>query len=856
MNLRHTLLCCTLLFYGHNVYSQASTEFIENKGQWGSWVKYMATTMGGNVTMEQDGFRFILCDPANVQKMDSFHHGQMTANPAMKFHVYKLTFEGAGKPDIEGQNIQKNYYNYFLGNDPKRWQSGIHPCLALNYAHLYQGIDMHVTSAEGSLIYEFFVQPQADVSQVKLSFDGPESMFIKNGNLVINTSVGQVVEMKPEAFQYINGNKVAVACNYRLEQNKVTFDLPNGYDHSTELVIDPTIAFWCSFTGSTADNWGFTATYDNAGNFYLGGLVNALPVSAGGYGGAYPISPGAYQSTFGGGQGNSDLQYAADMGIMKLSADGTSRIYATYIGGSANERPFSLVTDSSNNLIIEGRTHSTDYPVTAGAYQATNAGGWDIVVTKLNAAGTALVGSTYMGGAGDDGVNFDSTEIGYGHLKWNYGDDARSEVQVDNTGNIYVASSTSSTDFPTTVTAIATTFGGGMQDGVVFKLNSTLTSLLWSTYLGGNGDDAGYVMAFNSSQTALYVAGGTNSTNFPVTTGAWQSTYQGDSSDGYIIKFNNTPPYNVIDGTFVGTTNFDQVYGIKTDRNDNVYVMGQSIGGAFPVTTGVYSNPNSSQFVMKTDSTLSTDLISTVYGSGDALHTNISPVAFFVDTASDVYISGWGGNLIGSFAPGLSHSGTTTGMPVTSDAHQSTTDGYDFYFIVLGPGMASLRYATFYGRNATGYYGEHVDGGTSRFDNNGTLYEAVCANCGGSGAPAFPTTPGVWSPVDSSMNCNEAALKITFNIAGALASVIPNADIRNIAIYPNPANDVLHFDFDSENMQYTVTLINNSGQLIATQYFSNVKTGSIDICTIPVGLYFIKIENNAGEPKIYKFVKE
>ena len=141
--------------------------------------------------------------------------------------------------------------------------------------------------------------------------------------------------------------------------------------------------------------------------------------------------------------------------------------------------------------------------------------------------------------------------------------------------------------------------------------------------MDGNGDDAGYVLAFNPSQTSVYVAGGTNSTNFPVPPGGWQPTYMGDSADGYILKFRNSPPYNLQRGTFVGTSNYDQVYGIQVDYSGNVYVMGQSMGGLFPVTAGVYTNPSSTQFIMKMDSNLTTDLISTVYGSGDPLHTNI-----------------------------------------------------------------------------------------------------------------------------------------------------------------------------------------------------------------------------------------
>src|SRR5205085_2726763 len=126
--------------------------------------------------------------------------------------------------------------------------------------------------------------------------------------------------------------------------------------------------------GSTADNWGFTATYDDTGNLYIGGLVNALAIAGGG---AYPVTPGAYQSTFAGGTGATAIEYGADIGIMKLSPDGTTRIYATYLGGALNERPHSMIVDHTGNLIVAGRTHSTDFPVTAGAYQTVNGGGWD-----------------------------------------------------------------------------------------------------------------------------------------------------------------------------------------------------------------------------------------------------------------------------------------------------------------------------------------------------------------------------------------------------------------------------------------------------------------------------------------------
>lgn len=759
-------LVCLLAFASASVRAYTPIEYIENKGQWGSWFSYLAHTKGGDVLLEKDGIRYILADRYNKVRLDSFHHGQIVDNPLLNFHCYKVTFEGALQPTFVGSKPQQTYYNFFLGNDSSRWKSFIHPYYAVDYKEIYSNIDLHIYSENEHVVYDFIVNPGGDVNNIRLNFEGQNDLYIKKGNLIIKTSVGDVAEMKPYAYQYIDDKKVEVACEYSITRNTVTYNFPNDYDHSKVLVIDPTIVF-SSLTGSTWDNWGFSATYDNAGNFYAGGLVNGLDFT-----GSFPVSPGAFQTTFGGGFTSGLVAYAADISIFKYNPTGTSRVYATLIGGAGNEHVHSMIVDQNNNLILAGRTKSTNYPITAGAFQTVNHGDWDMVVTNLNPTGSGLVGSTYIGGSNGDCVNFDSTEVLYGELKRNYGDESRSEVQVDRSGNIYVAACTKSTNFPTTSTAISSTLSG-VQDAVVFKMNNNCSSLIWSTYLGGSAYDAAYVLAFDTAQTSLYVSGGTNSANFPTTSGSWQTSYSGGGADGFITRFQNGGSYSLQKSSFVGTSGYDQCYGVQVDYQNNVYMMGQSVGGLFPVTSGVYSNPNSSQFIIKMDRDVTSNLISTVYGSGNPSNTNISPVAFLVDTCENVYVSGWGGNLnLGGF--GLT-TGTCTGMPTTTGA---ATDGNDFYFIVLGSGLASLRYATFYGRNCSNAgHGEHVDGGTSRFDKNGIIYQAICASCGG--APTvpgacpdpFPTTPGVWSEVDSSTNCNEAALKIAFEIGPVNADV-------------------------------------------------------------------------------------
>lgn len=783
------LLCVTAL----PIHAQTNVDFIENQGQWADWFAYKAETRGGDVYLENDGFRFVLADRLNNVRLDSFHHGLIKQNPTLRFHCYKVTLDGAKKPTFKGLKPQQTYNNYFLGKDPSHWKTGIHPNAAVDYMGVYDGVDMHVASENGNVIYEFIVSPNADESKISLSFIGQDDIKIRKGELYITTSVGDVKEAKPYAYQYINDKKTEVACNYVLNKNRLSFDFPEGYDHSKPLVIDPTVVF-STLTGSASDNWGFTATYDNAGNFYAGGLVNCF-VNTGG--GGFPVSPGAFQTTWGGGYSNTSYTaYAADISIIKYNSTGTSRLFGTYLGGSGNEHPHSMIVDGNGNLVIAGRTISQDYPITSGAYQSTNHGGWDMIVTSMNSTGTALVGSTYIGGSNDDCVNFDSTEFVYGELKHNYGDESRSEVQVDNANNIYVAGCTYSTNFPTTSTAISSTLSGA-QDGIVFKMNSTCSGLIWSTYLSGNGSDAAYVLGFDSLYQYVYVAGGTNSSNFPTTAGCWQTSYQGGGADGFVTKFLNGGSYSVQKSTYIGTSGYDQVYGIQLYPTNDVYIMGQAIGGLFPVTPGVYSNPNSSQFIMKMDRNLTSDLISTVYGSGDPSVSNISPVAFLVDTCSNVYVSGWGGNLGIAGITG----GTCAGMPTTTG---NATDGADFYFIVLGPGMTTLRYADFYGRSCTNAgYGEHVDGGTSRFDKNGVIYQAICANCGGAPVPMgcsgpFPTQPaGVWGPVDGSPNCNQAALKIAFEIGPVAANVTAGPSTSGCAPltvnFSNTSNNGLSF---------------------------------------------------------------
>lgn len=794
MQKRFTLTLLSGLF-ALSVYAGpgGALEFVENRGQWDGAFRYKASAGGNDVYLETGGFTYVVAAPGNAEVQHAHKHGRGDTTDKLRFHAYRAAFEGAAlQPQITCSKPQPHYYNYFLGNNPTRWQSNIHPVAAVDYTALYPGVDAHVASANGRMKYEFVVAAGGDASQIRLRYDGVDGISVKDGALHIVTSVGTVQEAVPVVYQVRDGERVSIPCRYKVRGTVVSYEFPRGYDEGLPLVIDPTVVF-STYSGSTADNWGMTATYDDSSNFYAGGIAMAP---------GYPTSTGAFDVSYNGG---STPSVPSDMAISKFSATGTTLIYSTYIGGSEDEQPNSLFVDGSGNLAIVGRTLSANFPTTANAYDASYNGGTDIAVVKLNATGTALVGSTFLGGSLDDGNNISFA------LSYNYGDDARSEVICDAAGNVYLAASTESTNFPI-VSAFQNINNGG-QEAVVAKLNANLSALTWSTYLGGAGDDAAYVLALDRTGTNLFVAGGTESTGFPASFGALNLLYQGGDADGFIVKYTNGGTYPMTRGTFIGRSDYDQCFGIQVDSENSVYAMGQTLGGTFPVTAGVYSNPGSTQFVIKLDSNLSSIVYSTVFGSGSAPFPNISPVAFLVDSCQNVYISGWGGTLGGG---NFNNSGTT-GLPTTPSQItlplKNTTDGNDFYFFTLSKNAISLLYGAFLGgtQSAAMGNGEHVDGGTSRFDRKGVIYQAVCAGCNGSmGSAAFPTTSGAFSQTNGSSNCNLGATKIAFNLGAVDAAAQANPTAKGCppltVNFSNGSSNATSYEWDFGDGSATSTV--------------------------------------------------
>jgi len=788
--LRYTLILA-LLIGPFSSFAQDQLQFIENKGQWHESVKFKGDLSAGMFILTKDGYKVVLHNQEELAQIGEATHGRHEVTPSgssaglqrpmttqmpavLHSHQYQMRFLNANPtPTIVPEKVLDANTNYFIGNDPSRWASGCKTYLAITYKNIYPNIDIRYYTSEGSFKYDFIIHPGGSIQDIALYFEGATSLKLKEGALILTTSVQEVKEMPPVTYQLSKGEKKEVPCQFDLKGNIVRFKLDGPIDPSGTIVIDPSLVF-STFTGSRADNWGYSATYDGQGNFYAGGIVLGATNSLG-----FPVSNGAFQTSFQGGLPPGTGEGSNfDMAIIKFNSSGTDRVYATYLGGAqGNEQPHSMVVDRDGNLVIAGRTSSDDYP-TQGAlrtYGSLAASRWHIVVTKLNATGTALIGSVRIGGNGDDGVNIRhkyTTPTGTESISRNYGDDARSEVILDNVGNILFATCTQSSNFPTTPVSSQTTLGGTnsrgrAQDAVILKLSPNLNSVLFSVIFGGNDDDAAFVLSINPLNNNILAAGATASTNFPGNkTGVKFPTYQGGLGDGFLAEFSQNG--NFLRSTYWGTSGVDGIYGVQYDRLGFPYIAGITTG-TWPIENANFAQAGGKQFIVKLRPDLSSAVYSTVFGPNTGAP-NLSPTAFLVDRCENVYYSGWGGGINTGFGfPGAG----TNGLPVTSDGFQRTTDNSDFYFFVLEKNATSQLYGSFFGQ--VGGLGEHVDGGTSRFDENGVIYQSLCANCGNV-KPRFPTTPGVWAPNNGSTGCNLAAVKIAFNLAGVGASIRTSID--------------------------------------------------------------------------------
>jgi gliding motility-associated-like protein len=521
--------------------------------------------------------------------------------------------------------------------------------------------------------------------------------------------VNEIIEECPYAYQLIEGREQQVNCRYVLEDNVLHFDFPEGYDDSRVLYIDP-VVMASTASGSTTYNFGHSATYDLEGNIYTGGRA---------YGNGYPTATGSFQETFSAG---------VDICVSKLDPVGENLIWATYLGGAQGDLPHSMIVNDDFELSVYGNTQSSDYPVSAGAYDTTFNGANDVCVTTISADGSALIGSTFLGGTSDDGA------VNGNYI--NYDDTFRGEIILDDVGNIYLATYTSSSDFPVTSGAYQTVFQG-VQDGVVMKLPKDVSSIIWSTFIGGSSSDTAYGLRLDEDENVL-CTGTTGSNDLPVTASAYQGVFGGGDGDAYLAKI-SADGITLMACSYFGTDQEDASFFLDVDSEGDVFIYGQSKGD-IPVTAGVYGTPDGDIFVSKFDPDFSTLMASTrLFPAGGAFGYPEVPTAFLVDECNNIYLSGY-------YA--------SSGFDITEDA---VFDTGSFHILVMEPDMTALLYGTY-------YTGDHVDGGTSRFDDRGVIYQAVCNSTG------FNILPDAYSP-NLTNSWDVCVFKIDLELSGVVAEL-------------------------------------------------------------------------------------
>jgi hypothetical protein len=668
-------------------YGKLPLSFEANQGQSDPQVKYLAR---GN------GYSLYLTDSAAVlaltkgnppsRKLDPRPAVGKTSKPeapTAKTDVVRMELAGANPGlRVSGAEQLPGTANYFIGNDPAKWRPNVPTYAKVKYSGVYPGVDLVYYGNQRQLEYDFVLAPGANPKPVRLHFAGASKLTLnRDGDLTVTARNGEIAFHKPVVYQTKNGQREPLEGTFTLLANNTIGFTLGSYDHTRELVIDPTLAY-STYLGGSGFTRGAAIAVDGQGNAYVTAFVL----------GDFPTTEGAFQNV-------TTAGWSAF--ISKLNPAGSALIYSTYLVGSIGSSGSGIVVDHSGNVYVTGNTFDGNFPVTSGAYQTTaSAGGLGTgFVTKLNASGSALLYSTYLGPS--DGDNLDTLHP--------------QRIAVDPDGNAYIAGFTASANYPVTAGAFQTVDHNATGTGFVTKLNPAGTALVYSTFLGGSSYDSINNIAIDGSGNA-YVVGTTSSNDFPTTAGAYQETVPPFLSNQYgvFVSKLNTAGSALLYSTFLtgsgegsaeGLT-ADQDLGIAIDDAGDAYVGGTTSSIHFPTTAGAFQTVNPAAgagggagFVTKFNPSGSALVYSTYLG-GSNFNENIYEVQFLNKMAVD--------SLGNAYLVGVTQS---TDFPVTSDAFQKVNNGTggpanvfaNAFFTELNPSGSALVYSTYLGGSGLSY---------------------------------------------------------------------------------------------------------------------------------------------------------
>jgi hypothetical protein len=712
---------------GH-IYGQLPLSFEANLGQTDPQVDFLARGPGYTVFLTPSQMVLSLSRKSEHSRR-SQHPGKTLGSAVprqlkderQRSAVLRMMLEGANRrAKVSTMKPLPGKVHYLLGNDPTRWRTEIPTYSKATYQDVYPNIDLVYYGNQQQLEYDFIVYPGSSPDAIRLRFEGADRMEVDGqGDLLLHTSVGVVRKSKPRIYQTLDGRQQQISGRYVLQPpSLVGFEI-DQYDLSQPLVIDPTLVY-STYLGGSADDYALEIGVDASGSAYVTGFTRSVD---------FPTSPGAFDATVNGA--------TEDVFVTKLDPAGAALVYSTYLGGTATDIGTGIAVDSAGSAYVTGSTFSADFPSTPGAFDtslnsvcAPECVGLDAFVVKLNATGSALLYSSYLGGSHNDfgdgiavdaggnayltgatsSADFPTTPVAFDTsfnsyidafvTKFNVGGSSLVystylggepadpippeavgafgfSIAVDAAGNAYVTGPTDSPNFPTTAGAFDTSFNGAV-DTFVTKLDAAGASLAYSTYLGGSSEDYAQAIAVDSAGSA-YVTGYT-SAEFPTTQGAFATTLRG-SYDAFVAKIHSDG--TLLYSTYLGGLEVDLGFGIAVDASGNAYVTGQTRSPDFPTTPGAFDgNFNDADafagdaFVTKFNAAGSAILYSTyVGGTNSDFGEGIA-----VDAAGSVYITG--------------HT-LSSDFPTTPNAYDRTFNGtstgtIDAFVLKIGNGFAGV----------------------------------------------------------------------------------------------------------------------------------------------------------------------
>lgn len=764
-------------------YGLLPLSFEANEGQTDQRVRFLAHGQGYSLFLTQDSAVLTLNSGAGNLSQSSM--GEVPAATVLRMHL-----RGArnGTPP-QGLDELPGKSSYFIGNDPTKWRTDVPNYARVKYSEVYPGVDLVYYGHQGQLEYDFVVKPGADPQQLRLGIEGADRVRIDEaGDLVLETAGGRLVLRRPEAYQGTGAGRRSVKVSYVRRGGEIGFEIAK-YRRGETLTIDPALVY-STYLGGSGGDIAYGIAVDGSGEAYIAGVTGSVN---------FPVKSAA-QPTLAG---------EANAFVSKLNSSGSGLVYSTFIGGSGSDAAAAIAIDASGDAYITGNTSSTNFPATAGVFQSAYDGSTDAFVAEIAPTGSKLVYASYLGGSAAD--------FGQG-------------IAVSSSGNAYVTGSTESFDFPT-VTPLqvgndgCTTISEEGQmvetcNSAVFiaEVNATASALVYSTYLGGSGNNSGQAIAVDAGGNA-FITGTTSSTDFP-TQNAWQSQ-SGGGSDAFLTEL-NPPGSALVFSTYLGGSQNDGGYGLVLDSSGNIYVAGSTQSNDFPTTPNVFQTQYGGAgdgFLTKFGAGGAVVVYSTFIGGSGADQAN----AIAVNAAGEAFIVG--GTQSSDF-PLVDPSQRILGLSGASNCSSATGSASlcsDAFVVNLNPSGMPV-YSTFLGGTAADV------AQAVALDSSGIPYVA-----GSTASTNFPAVAGALQGAYAGIGTS----------GNAFVAKVEGGDLPSVALSPqtlNFGNQTLNVAstpqtitlINAGSVPLTITSIVGSGDYSITSNCGTTVPASGGSCTINV----------------------